>query len=264
MTVSRQPNAVSGALLESFPAVATATVRYNLLVNASGSRRVLVVGNSDGIGLAFTKRLLEGGWTVTGISRRTSSLADPQYHHEVMDVAADTYRDQLAALVEARGPFDTCVYCAGIGEFFDAAALGNDTKVVRVNLVGAMETAEVVLPSMIGRAAGHFMALSSIGDGTSPEAPGYAASKAGLSSWLGGLALAVRSRGVSVTNVRFGFVDTKMAKSKTRPMMVSVDRAASVLVDCLATKPARRTFPRLMQPLVTIVGWLVALKLWWL
>ena len=44
-------------------------------------------------------------------------------------------------------------------------------------------------------------------------APSYSASKAGLSSWLGGLALALRPRGVHVTNVRLGFVDTKMAKA---------------------------------------------------
>jgi hypothetical protein len=46
----------------------------------------------------------------------------------------------------------------------------------------------------------------------SSEAPSYHASKAGSSNYLGGLASALKTKGVHVTNVRFGFVDTKMAK----------------------------------------------------
>jgi NAD(P)-dependent dehydrogenase (short-subunit alcohol dehydrogenase family) len=45
----------------------------------------------------------------------------------------------------------------------------------------------------------------------SREAPGYGASKAGMTMYLRGLALALRPHGVDVTTVRFGFVDTKMA-----------------------------------------------------
>jgi NAD(P)-dependent dehydrogenase (short-subunit alcohol dehydrogenase family) len=228
------------------------------------SRRILVVGNSDGVGLAFTKRLLAEGWTVTGVSRRASPVVDPSYEHVILDVATPAYRDELGSLATRRGPFETCVYCAGIGELFDATELVRDALVVRVNLVGAMETAAIVLGPMIAAGRGHFMALSSIGDGISVEAPSYAASKAGLSSWLGGLALALRPRGVFVTNVRFGFVDTKMAKAKSRPFMMSVDRAVDVLFDCLARKPARRTAPRVMDLLVKILGWVTALRLWFL
>jgi NAD(P)-dependent dehydrogenase (short-subunit alcohol dehydrogenase family) len=241
-------------------------LRYTLgveTVERARERRMLVVGNSDGIGLAFTKRLLEEGWIVTGVSRSPSPLSDPRYEHAVLDVAAPAYGETLAELVARRGPFETCVYCAGVGELFDARELARDAMVVRVNFVGAMDTAAVVLPSMIATKRGHFVALSSIGDGTSPEAPSYAASKAGLSSWLSGLSLALRPHGVHVTNVRLGFVDTKMAKSKVRPMMVPVGRAVDVLFECLARRPARRTFPRLMQPLMTVLGWLVALKVWW-
>jgi NAD(P)-dependent dehydrogenase (short-subunit alcohol dehydrogenase family) len=43
------------------------------------ARRALVVGNSDGIGLALTKRLLADGWTVVGLSRRPSPLPAAAY-----------------------------------------------------------------------------------------------------------------------------------------------------------------------------------------
>jgi NAD(P)-dependent dehydrogenase (short-subunit alcohol dehydrogenase family) len=42
-------------------------------MGASAGRAVLV-GNSDGIGLALTTRLLLAGWQVTGLSRSASSV----------------------------------------------------------------------------------------------------------------------------------------------------------------------------------------------
>ena len=48
---------------------------------------------------------------------------------------------------------------------------------------------------MIAARRGHLVGLSSNGDGVSSTAPSYAASKAGLSSYLGGLTLALRPRG---------------------------------------------------------------------
>jgi NAD(P)-dependent dehydrogenase (short-subunit alcohol dehydrogenase family) len=88
------------------------------------------------------------------------------------------------------------------------------------------------------------------------------ASKAGLSSYLGGLALALRPRGVQVTNVRFGFVDTKMAKYHVRPFMITAERAAGVVVRCLRRRPAQVTYPRRMGALVWLLDRLTSLRLW--
>ncbi len=84
----------------------------------------------------------------------------------------------------------------------------------------------------------------------SAEAPSYHASKAGFSNYLGGLALALKPKGVYVTNVRFGFVDTKMAKGDVKPFMMSVDKAVDHLEACMKKKPARYTAPKIMIPLL--------------
>ena len=225
-------------------------------------RRVLVVGNSDGIGLALTRRLVAEGSTVVGLSRRPSPVQGIGYHHVVADVAAPDYRAVLEALLASQAPFDACVYCAGIGELFDPHNLAREAEVVRVNLVGAIETASVVLPPMIAAGRGHFVGLSSIGDGVSSAAPSYAASKAGMSSYLGGLALALRPRGVQITNVRFGFVDTKLAKYPVRPFMITVERAAGVVIRCLERRPAQVTYPWRMGALVWFLDRLTSLRLW--
>jgi NAD(P)-dependent dehydrogenase (short-subunit alcohol dehydrogenase family) len=224
--------------------------------------RALVIGNTDGIGLALTKRLLEAGWTVAGLSRRPSPVAAARYHHSIVDVTSSEYRSALAALAAQWGACDTCIYCAGIGELLDVRDLSLEANIFRTNLVGAVETAAAVLPPMLAAGRGHLVCLSSIGDGVSPEAPSYAASKAGLSAYFEGLALALRPRGVFVTNVRLGFVDTKMAKAKSRPFMVDVDRAVAVILACLEQRPARLTYPRRMAALMTLVRWVTSLRLW--
>lgn len=227
-----------------------------------GPRHALVVGTSDGIGLALARRLLDGGWVVTGVSRRAAPLAHPRYEHAVIDVADRAFPALLGELLARRGAVELCVYSAGIGELLDPTDLRADVDTLRVNLVGAAETAAAVIPAMVAAGQGHFVGLSSIGDGRSPEAPAYAASKAGLSSYLEGLSLALRPRGVFVSNVRFGFVDTKMAKGPVRPLMISVERAVDVLMDCVARRPARRTYPRAMDLLVRLLGAAHRMRLW--
>jgi short-subunit dehydrogenase len=141
-----------------------------------------------------------------------------------------------------------------------AVIVGNDlssqTQALEVNLIGAARTVEAVVPGMIAAGGGHFVGLSSLADVTvSSEAFGYAASKAGLSTYLLGLRMAMRPHGVAVTTVRFGFVDTKMAKAAFRPMMIPVAEAVDVLVRCIRRRPAVVSYPRLKSVACRCYGW---------
>ena len=59
----------------------------------------LIVGSSDGIGLALARTMLAAGWRVIGISRSASPIDDPAYTHTIADVTDAGYRDALAELV---------------------------------------------------------------------------------------------------------------------------------------------------------------------
>jgi short-subunit dehydrogenase len=224
-------------------------------------QRALLVGNSDGIGLATTRRLLAGGWSVLGVSRSASPIESPAYHHRVLDVGDSRYPELIGELV--RGvPLDLCIYFVGIGEFLDLADMSGEARVIDVNLTGMVRTAAAVIPPMVSRGQGHFIGASSMADELlSAEAPSYNASKAGFSSYLGGLALALRPRGVHVTNVRFGFVDTKMAKSRKKPFMMSVEKAADHLETCIRRKPASYTAPFAAMPMMKLLKLVVRSRL---
>jgi short-subunit dehydrogenase len=114
-----------------------------------------------------------------------------------------------------------------------------------------VRTAAAIIPKMVNMGKGHFIGISSLADDLiSAEAPSYHASKAGFSNYLGGLALALKPKGVFVTNVRFGFVDTKMAKGDVKPFMMSVEKAIDHLQTCIEKKPICYTAPRIAIPLV--------------
>lgn len=210
----------------------------------------MFVGNSDGIGLAATRRLLEKGWDVTGISKSESSISNEAYHHLVIDVCDQNYSDLIYELV-LKNSFGLCIYFAGIGEQLNLLDMSIEERIFDVNLIGMVKTAAVIVPHMVKEGQGHFIGVSSLADELlSAEAPSYHASKAGFSNYLGGLALALKPKGIYVTNMRFGFVDTKMAKGDIKPLMMRVDKAVEHIEACIIKKPFSYTAPRSVIPLI--------------
>lgn len=222
----------------------------------------LIIGNSDGIGLAITKELLSEGWIIVGLSRSDSSIKNPSYKHIVSDVQDGDYSEKLRIIVEEEDPFDICIYCVGIGERLDFSNMDNEVRAVDVNLLGMVKAVSQVIPSMLKNEKGHFIGISSVADELlSDKGPSYHASKAGFSNYLEGLALALKSKPVYITNVRFGFVDTKMAKGNIKPFIMTVDRASQHLKKCIENKPARYTAPRVIIPFVKFRKFMLNLKI---
>ena len=212
--------------------------------------KAILVGNSDGIGLATTRRLLAAGWDIIGVSRSESPITSTTYDHRVADVSDNKYSELIDELV-LEGSLDLCIYFVGVGELLDPLNMSGEARIIDVNLTGMVRTAAAVIPEMVKRGQGHFIGVSSLADELlSADAPSYHASKAGFSNYLGGLALALRPKGVYVTNVRFGFVDTKMAKGDVKPFMMSVEKAVNHLESCIIKKPVCYTAPRIAIPLI--------------
>ncbi|GIJ52378.1 hypothetical protein Val02_92640 [Virgisporangium aliadipatigenens] len=207
-------------------------------------RRAVIVGSSDGIGRGLTERLLAEGWSVTGVSRSPGTVEHERYRHHLVDVTGPGYPSALRLALD--GPaVDLCVYSAGIGELLDLSDLSGQTRTLDVNVMGAAHTLEAVLPRMVAARKGQFIGLSSLADVMiNPQSPAYSASKAALTSYLSGMALAVRKHGVVVTTVRLGFVATKMMKARSAPGKISVAEAVDVLMRAVRTRAAVVAYPR--------------------
>jgi len=225
------------------------------MVTPTTGKLALLIGNSDGIGYKTTESLLAKGYAVIGVSRSALSLDHPDYTHHVQDVADDRYRRMLADILDSLPQLDLCVYFAGIGEPIRLDDLAFETKVFQVNLMGAVVATELVVGEMLRRRRGHFIGLSSIADVlVSAQAPSYSASKAGISRYWEGLGLALAGTGVRVSNIRFGFVDTKMAKSPIKPFLITPQAAASFILDVVERPRIRATKPHIMSWLASLLS----------
>lgn len=231
-------------------------------MNTENLKSALIIGNSDGIGLGLTKRLLELGWKVKGISRSDTQIEHKNYDHIISKVEASDYIDRLTSSVKHSNKIELCVYCVGIGELLDFSDMQKEAQIIDVNLLALVHTMSVVIPAMLKNASGQFIGLSSVADAMiSAEAPSYHASKAGFSNYLEGMALALKPEGIFITNIRFGFVDTKMAKGDVRPFLMSVERAIDHILKCMDKKPARYTAPKIVIPLVKFRDFMLRRKL---
>lgn len=225
---------------------------------------ILIIGNSNGIGAEVTRALWAQGAQVIGRSRSPSPLGSPGPHHVVQDIAAAGYETRLQSLLADKGPFDACIFCAAIGSGLTLTDLSQEARVIEVNFTAMVWTLAALLPDWLERRQGHFIGVSSLADDFyNPDAPSYTASKAGFSHYLISMALRVRSHGVYITNIRFGFVDTKLPTASWKPLMMTPGDAARHVLTCLRTKPIQFSVPKLAGAAIHTMRLWQSIRVWW-
>jgi short-subunit dehydrogenase len=91
-----------------------------------------------------------------------------------------------------------------------------------------------------------------------PGESGYCASKAAVNSYMEGLRIQLRSRGIHVTTICPGFIETPMTAVNTfkMPWLMKADRAAQLIVRALERKKKVYNFPWQMSLLMKLTAWL--------
>lgn len=227
------------------------------------AQKILLIGNSDGIGAAVTRALIARGELVVGLSRSPSPLGPDGPRHVVQDIAAPEYSQILQQLLAEEGPFDACIFCAAIGSELQLPDFSQEAHVIEVNFTAMVRTLAVLTPEWLQRGKGHFIGLSSLADDFyNANAPSYTASKAGVSNYLVSLAFNLRSHGVFITNIRFGFVDTKLPRVSWKPLLMTPDQAAAHVVRCLRTRPIQLSLPKLAGAALHMIRLMQSLRIW--
>lgn len=219
---------------------------------------VLVTGASSGIGRALALEYARRGAHVMATARREvelSALVDAvrrdggRATYAVCDVAdPDAAAEAVRRAERELGSLDMVVANAGVGGMKHATRLTVEdvTRVVDVNVRGAMATLVAAIPIMVARGRGHLVGVTSLaGRRALPMVGAYNASKAALSSFLETLRLDLEPIGVHVTDVQPGFVDTPLVAQNKHPMPFKWDaeRAARVIADRLERAPGVVAFP---------------------
>jgi 2-keto-3-deoxy-L-fuconate dehydrogenase len=183
-----------------------------------GERRVLVTAAAQGIGRAIAEAFVAKRSKVvaTDINEaRLAGLASARTHRlDVRDNAAVT------ALVEAEGPFDVLVNCAGfvhVGSILDATEDELDFA-FDLNVKSMMRTIRAVLPGMLAREGGAIINIASVASSIKgvPNRFVYAATKAAVIGLTKSVAADFVARGIRCNAICPGTVESPSLQERLR------------------------------------------------
>lgn len=224
-----------------------------MTAGALDGRVALVVGASSGIGAATAQLFAEAGAHVHAAARRTPSLGGGTVGH-VLDVVDRAGVLAFAEGLTAEGPIHIVVVAAGTNltdRSLDRLTPEGWDTLISVNLTGAFNVVHAFLGAL-RETRGDAILIGSV-SGSWPDVSGsaYQATKAGLLAFARGAAFEEHARGVRVTTVLPGVVDTAILDTRPEPpsaelrshMLQPEDVAAACLF--AATLPPRAHVPEL-------------------
>jgi len=212
-------------------------------------KRVLITGASSGIGARLATDYANEGWQVVACGRNREALqqlarGSANIHTLSFDVTDMTSTRQV---LQGLAPCELLILNAGTCEYidvdhFDAALLA---RVFSVNLQGVANCLEILLPQL---RRGDRLALvgSLAGELPFPRAEAYGASKAAVAYLARSLAVDLSRRGVGVSLISPGFVDTPLTRRNdfSMPCLVNPAEASRTIRRGLARGDKHIHFPR--------------------
>ena len=223
----------------------------------------LVTGAGRGIGRAVALALAREGARVTVVSRNAAELDSLVGEIEANGARGIAFAGDLrsrsacdgavAAAVDCFGGLQLLVNNAGVGSFANVEDTSDETweDVLGTNLTAVFRLTRAAIPHLAHR-GGHVVMISSLA-GQNPIAgmAAYCASKAALDHFSTCLMLEVRQRGVRVTTIAPGSVDTSFAGAPRSPdtaWMLGAEDVAQTVVEVVRMRDGAHTSRVEMRP----------------
>ena len=210
----------------------------------------IVFGASSGIGKQLALMLVKDGFKVAITGRRMSMLEDlkssnPESfiikENNVQDI--DQTERVFNDLVNELGTVDLIIHSSGVGYENPELDWQKEYDTIKTNVLGATIIYDLAFKLFQKQKSGHLVAISSIASlRGNRESPAYFASKAYQVNYLESLyfkAKEIKGGKIYVTDVRPGFVDTKMALGDGIFWMASLDKASKQIYSAIKRKKRR-------------------------
>ena len=209
-------------------------------------KAVAITGASSGIGEATALTLAKAGASVALGARRKDRIDELAARIEdegatavalevdVSDEAAA--RGFVEAAHERLGRLDTLVNNAGVMLLGPVEQADSEDwrTMVNVNLLGLMYCTHAALPIMLGQESGDIVNISSVAGRFARAGNAvYAATKFGVGAFSEGLRNEITERGVRVTLIEPGFVDTELQGHNTGEVLETLEAMREHLRDPL-------------------------------
>lgn len=214
-----------------------------------------LVGASTGIGRATASALHARGARVVVSARNATALdafvrEHPGSRAVVLDAAdAGSVRAAAHEVLEPGVPLALAMYCAGhyLPQRATAFDLAEMLKHQQVNYVGALHLLDAVLPALLRQGAGHLSLVGSVaGYRGLPKSLAYGPTKAALINLAQTLYLDLHERGLGVSIVNPGFVETPLTAHNDfkMPALLTPEQAAEAILAGWAAGEFEIHFPK--------------------
>lgn len=208
---------------------------------------VLITGASSGIGEGLAKSWVDDGCRVIACGRDAARLEALRQYSPLISLRQFDMTDAQAccnALADCR--VDLAVLCAGTCEYLDRGVIDVDliARVMSTNFTGPINCLAALQNTLAP--GSRVVLVSSMAHWLHfPRAEAYGASKAALTWFANCLRLDWEPKGVAVTVVSPGFVDTPLTRKNDFPMpaKVSVEQAVAAIRRGVAKGRTHIAFP---------------------
>jgi NAD(P)-dependent dehydrogenase (short-subunit alcohol dehydrogenase family) len=224
---------------------------------AEGSRLAgkvaLVTGSASGVGEAIVRRFQAEGASVLAVGLQSELLAalarDTGAAWQPCDVTNEAdVRAVFERMLQEHGRVDIVVNAAGVMHIDDVADIDDAqwSRLLDVNLTGAMRTCRAALPTMRRQRGGALVNVASTAAfNASPGMASYAASKAGVVALTRSLANRYGEDGIRANCLCPGWVRTPMSEFEMQAAAQSQNTSVEAEFEKLASRIALR---RVAQP----------------
>ena len=235
-------------------------------------RTVWLVGASRGIGRTTASALHAKGAKVVVSARSANALhAFVAAHAGALALPLDVTKPQevktATSRLAAQGALDCVVYCAGHYHAMDAACMDMPDLLRHneINYLGALYLLDAVVPRMLAQPSdqrtgqrGHISLIGSVaGYRGLPNSLAYGPTKAALINLAETLYLDMQAKGVGVSLINPGFVDTALTRQNQfkMPALITPEQAAQEILNGWARGEFEIHFPK------RFTRWMKALQL---
>ncbi len=226
-------------------------------------KKFIVIGASSGIGRALCAELIALGHVVGACARNRTALEEmkerfgERFHFRELDIREiETIPSRLMTLIKETGGMDVCILSASISRKNPDLAWSTEQDVIQTNVTGYAACAVFATNYFVGQDKGHLVGITSIARKFGFHNPAYNASKAFEDIYLQGLSLRYRKKGMRLTIIRPGFVQTPMTEGNPRMFWVEQpETAARYIVKAIEKKK----IIAYITPRWQVIEWLINL-----
>lgn len=204
--------------------------------------KILIIGATSGIGYGLWKYYVANGNEVTVMGRRKELLeamkqSSPALTRTIQcDIAdATSFDHSFETVIQQSQALDIAIVCSGVGEINRALDPETELSTIAVNVTGWTNAVDRIYNFFTTQGYGHLVTITSVG-GLQPaaEAPSYSASKAFQINYTKSLQHKAKNTAITVTEIRPGLVDTRMAKGEGLFWVMPVDKVVKLIVKAIA------------------------------